>query len=155
MLPRRLVGEGAAAREAVVHLPDEVRVAQRLAPKFRRQHHGKVAEVLELRADFHVVVAVAAVLVEEHAEEGLRRACVLDRLRGEEDALRGVVVKGPVLRALDAGVGLVGRVLEEEDYAVEGLEGEQLRGVEGEEFFELDVFDAEVFDERCEDALLC
>lgn len=63
------------------------------------------------------------------------------------------MVEGAVERAIGRGVGSVGWELEEEDDAVEGLEGQQLRRVEGEELFELDVFDAEVFDEGSEDAL--
>lgn len=63
------------------------------------------------------------------------------------------MVEGPVERPVGAGVGSVGRVLEEEDDAVEGLEGCQLGGVEGQELLELDVLDAEVLDEGGEDAL--
>lgn len=64
------------------------------------------------------------------------------------------MVEGAVLRR-GRCVRRVGRVFEEEDETVEGLEGGELGGVEGEEFFELDVFDAEVLDEGGEDALDC
>lgn len=143
-----LVDEGAAAGEAVVHLSDEVGVAQGLAAELRGQDHGELAKVAQLLADLDI-----GRLVEEHAEEGLGGAGVLDGLGGEEDVLRGGVVEGAVARAVGRCVGLVGRVLEEEDDAIDGLEGEELRGVEGQELFELDVFDAEVFDERGEDTL--
>lgn len=146
--PLRLVGKGAAAREAVVHLANEVRVAKGLPPELGRQDHCEFAEILHLLANVDVPG-----LVHEHAEQGLRGTGVLDGLRGEEDALRGIVVEGAVERAIGRGVGSVGWELEEEDDAVEGLEGQQLRRVEGEELFELDVFDAEVFDEGSEDAL--
>jgi hypothetical protein len=43
-------------------------------------------------------------------------------------------------------------VFEEEDDAVEGLEGLQGGGVQGEELFELDALDAEVVEEEGEDA---
>lgn len=148
--PLRLVGKGAAAREAVVHLADEVRVAEGLAAELGRQDHCEFAKVLHLLADIDVPG-----LVHEHAKQGLRGAGVLDGLRGEEDALRGIVVKGAVQRAISRGVGSVSWEFEEEDDAVEGLEGQQLGRVEGEELFELDGFDAEVFDEGCEDALCC
>lgn len=144
-----LVGEGAAASEAVVHLADEVRVAKSLAAELWREDHCEVAKVVHLGPNVDVLR-----LVHEDAEQGLRRAGILDRLGGEEDALGGIVVEAAVEGSVGRGVGPVGRVFEEEDYAVEGLEGEELRGVEGEEFFELDVFDAEVFDEGCEDALM-
>jgi hypothetical protein len=41
-------------------------------------------------------------------------------------------------------VGRVGREFEEEDDAVDGVQLGEGIGVKGEEFFELDVFDAEV-----------
>lgn len=79
-------------------------------------------------------------------------ARILDGLRGEEDVRGGVVVEGAVLRC-GGRVGSVSRVFEEKDEAVERLEGCEFGGVEGEEFFELDIFYAEVFDEGGEDAL--
>ncbi|KAF7554478.1 hypothetical protein G7046_g6804 [Stylonectria norvegica] len=119
-----LVDKGAAAGEAVVDLADE-----------------GLADVDVGR------------LVEQHAEEGLRGAGVLDRLRGEEDVLGGRLVEGAVEGAAGRGVRLVGWVFEEEDDAVEGLEGVELRGVEGQELFKLHILDAEVLDEGGEDAL--
>lgn len=145
----RLVGKGAAAREAVVHLADEVRVAEGLAAELGRQHHCEVAEILHLRANVDL-----GRLVHEHAEKGLRGAGVLYGLRREEDALRGIVVKGAVEGAVGRGVGPVGWELEEEDDAVEGLEGQQLGRVEREELFELDVFDSEIFYKTREHALV-
>lgn len=144
-----LVGEGAAAGEAVVHLADEIRVAKGLAAELWREDHCEVAKVVHLGPNVYVLR-----LVHEDAEKGLRRAGVLDRLGGEEDALGGIVVEAAIEGPVGCGVRSVGRVFEEKDYAVEGLEGEELRGVEGEEFFELNIFDAEVFDEGCEDALV-
>lgn len=143
-----LVGEGGAAGKAVVDLADEVRVTKGLAAELWREDHCEVAKVVHLGPDVDVLR-----LVHEDAEQSLRRAGILDRLGGEEDALGGIVVEDAVEGSVGRGVGLVGRVFEEEDDAVEGLEEEELRGLEGEEFFELDVFDAEVFDEGCEDAL--
>lgn len=63
------------------------------------------------------------------------------------------MVVAAVLRARGRGIGCVRGVFEEEDDAVEGLEGEELRGVEGQKLFELYIFDAEVLDQRGEDAL--
>lgn len=64
------------------------------------------------------------------------------------------MVEGAVERAVGRGVGPVGWEFEEEDDAVEGLEGQQLGRVEREEFFELDLFDAKIFYKRGEDALV-
>ena len=61
----------------------------------------------------------------------MRSACILDRLGGKEDVFRSAIVEGAVARTFGGRVRLVGRVLEEEDDAVEGLEGEELRGLEG------------------------
>jgi len=72
---------------------------------------------------------------------------------GEEDFLGGGMVIGPVVRGRGPRVRAVGGEFEEEDYAVDRVEGGEVGGVEGEEFFELDVFYAEVFEEVCEDAL--
>lgn len=71
-LLRRLVRERAALREAVVHVPDQLAVAQRLAPELGRQHHCELAELAQRRADVDaraVTTAAAAaplVLVQEH-----------------------------------------------------------------------------------------
>lgn len=76
----RLVGEGGAAGEAVVHLADEVRVAEGLAAELGGQLDGELAEVREVGADVDVLL-----LVHQDAEEGLGGACVLDGLGGEEN----------------------------------------------------------------------
>lgn len=144
----RLVDERAAPREAVVHLADQIRVAQRLAAELGRQHHGEFAEIGQRLA--HVDVCGA---VEQHAEEGLGGARVLDRLRGEEDGLGGVTVELAVEGPVGSGVGLVRRVLEEEDDAVNGLQREEVLRIERHELFELHALDPEVLDERGEDTL--
>ena len=64
------------------------------------------------------------------------------------------MVEGAVAGTFWCRIWLVGRVLEEEDHAVDRLEGEELRGIECKKFFELNVFDAEVFDEGGKDTLL-
>ena len=63
------------------------------------------------------------------------------------------MVKGPVEWAVGRRIRAIRRVFEEKYDAVEGLQGYQLGGIEREELFELDIFDAEVLDEGCEDAL--
>lgn len=121
----RLVGKRVAAREAVVHLADEVRVAQRLAAELGRQHHGELTKVAQLLANVDRGAVSGrrpfAGLVQQYAEQRLRGACVLYRLRGEEELLRGRLVKGAIEGAIGCGVGFVGRVFEEEDDAVDGL----------------------------------
>lgn len=144
----RLVDKGTAPGKAVVHLADQIRVAQRLASEFRRQRHGELAKVLHLGPNLHVIR-----LVHEHTQQGLRRAGILYRLRREEDVLGGGVVEGPVERPVGRRIRAVGRVFEEEYDAVERLQGHQLGRVEREELFELDMLDAEVLDEGCENAL--
>jgi hypothetical protein len=83
----------------------------------------------------------------------LRAAGVLDRLRGEEEVLARGSVKVAVERLVAGVVGRVGGEFEEEDYAVDGVQLGEGVGVEGEEFFKLDVFDAEVVEEVGEYAL--
>jgi hypothetical protein len=83
-------------------------------------------------------------LVEQDAEQGLRAAGVLDGLRGEEEALRGIFVEGAVERLVAGVVGCVGGELEEEDDAVDGVELRERVGVEREELLELYVFYANV-----------
>ena len=58
-----------------------------------------------------------------------------------------------VAGSLGCRIRLIRWVLEQEAYAIDGLEGKKLRWVESEKFFELDVLDAEVFDEGGKDAL--
>lgn len=121
----RLIGKGTATGEAVVHLANEVRVTEGLTTELGRQHHSKLSKLAQLLANLDVVR-----LVEQHTQQRLRGARILDRLGGEKDVLRGRVVKGAVAGALGCRIGLVGRVLEQEDDAVDGLEGEELGGVE-------------------------
>jgi hypothetical protein len=64
------------------------------------------------------------------------------------------VVEGTVAGSLGCRIWLIGRVFEEEDHTVNGLQGEKLGWVEGKEFFELDVLDAEVLDEGGKNTLL-
>jgi hypothetical protein len=77
----------------------------------------------------------------------------LDGLRGEEEAFRGILVKGPVEGLVAGVVGGVGGELEEEDDAVDGVQLGERVGVEREELLELDVFYAEVVEQVGEDAL--
>lgn len=73
-------------------------------------------------------------------------AGVGDCLGGEEELVFGDGVVECSVEGLVAGGAVrgVGWVFEEEDDAVDGVELGQGGGVEGEEFFELDVADAEV-----------
>lgn len=64
------------------------------------------------------------------------------------------MVERAVAGSFGCRIRLVGRVFEEENHAVNRLEGEKLRWVEGEEFFELDVLDAEILDEGGKDTLI-
>jgi hypothetical protein len=131
-----------------MHLPDQIRVAQRLTTKLRRQLDGELAEISHGAANVNV-----GRLVHEDREESLRRTGILYSLHSKEDVLRSIIVVAAVLGPGGRSVGCVGRVFEEEDDTVEGLEGEELGRVEGQEFFELDIFDAEVLNQRGEDAL--
>lgn len=125
-------------------------VAQCLAPQLGGEVGGEVLEFAQLGADFYGPIFIAG-LVEEDGEEGLRAACVLDCLGGEPDrvGVGGVGGEGGEVEVAVEGFVflrlLARRVFEEEDDAdgVEGLEG--LR-VEGDEFLELDVLDAQAFD---------
>lgn len=80
-------------------------------------------------------------------------ACILDSLRGEEEVLGGCIVILPVFRCAVAVRFLAGGIFEEEDYAVDGGEGMEEGGVQCYQFFELDVFDAQVVEEEGEDTL--
>ena len=155
---RGLVDKGAALGEAVVHVADELGVGEGLAAELGGQDHGELAEVAEGGAHVNAgVCVVVGRLVEEHAEEGLGAAGVLDRLRGEPEGggLRRGVVEGPVEGlVVVCAVGGVGREFEEEDYPVDGVQLGERIGIEGEELFELHIFDAEVVEEVCEDALV-
>ena len=123
----RLVDKGAAAREAVVHVPDQLAVGQGLAAELGREDHGELAKVAQAVADVDVArlsfLGVRVVLlVEQHAQEGLGAAGVLYRLGGEEEPLAGVVVVLAVERLVGRPVRAVGRELEEEDDAVDGVQ---------------------------------
>lgn len=109
-----LAYKGAAARERVVRLADEFAVAEALAAEVRGHEAGEVFEFFERGADVDFVV-----LVQEHGEQRLGAAGVLDGLRGEEDLFCG----GGVGRAVGGDFGLflcvvAGQVFEEEDQAV-------------------------------------
>ena len=92
--------------------------------------------------------------IEHHREECLCGARVLDHLVGEEELLRPAwPAKSAINRAYRRGIRVAGGVFEEEDDAKDRCEGTELGGVEGEDLFELDALDAEIFDEGCEDAL--
>jgi 3-methyladenine DNA glycosylase/8-oxoguanine DNA glycosylase len=71
----------------------------------------------------------------------------------EEKALRGIVVEGAVERLVGRRVGLVRRVLEEEDDAVNRVEGGEAFRLECQELFELDIFDTEIVKQIGEDTL--
>ena len=60
----------------------------------------------------------------------------------------------PVVGRAVGVCALAGRVFEEEDDAVDGGELVEEGGVEGDQFFELDVFDAQVVEQEGEDSLL-
>lgn len=106
----------------------------------------KLLEVLQLLANVDF-----ALLVQQHRDQRLCAARILDRLRGEEELVCRLVVVRPVL-------GHVGRllargVLEEEDDAVDVSERPHLAGVERCELLKLHILDPELLDEVCEDSL--
>ena len=122
----RLVDERGRARERVVRVADLRRVTQSFAAEVGWEAGREVLEGAELRPNVHGVAVgrcVWGVMVEDHGENGLGAACVLDGLGGEEEALLvgGGGVVGAVLRGGGLG-GVVGAgdVFEEEDYAVDG-----------------------------------
>lgn len=145
-LLRRLVCKRATPRKAVVHLPDQIRVTQRLAPKLRRKLDSELPEVAQLFTNIDILI-----LVQQHAQQRLGSACILNRLRGEEHAGARIVVERPVLGCAGC-VGRVGGVFEEKDEAVERLQGGKFGGIEREELFELDILHTEVLDQGREDA---
>lgn len=117
----------------------------------RVAHLGR--EFLRELLEFLQVLAYLdfAVLVEQHAEQRLRAARVLDRLRSEEDVIRGLVVEGPILGRVRAS--LARRIFEEEYDAVDLSQTLELVRIERDELLELHVLDAELLDEVREDAL--
>ncbi len=75
-------------------------------------------------------------------------------LRGEEESIRCLSIVVPVKRLITfAAVWSVGRKLEEEDYAVYGMEVCELGWFERDELLELDIFDAKIVEEVGKDAL--
>lgn len=128
---RRFIDERRRARKGIVRVADERRIAQRLAAQVWREARREVLEGAELGPDVDAdaclrllgVAGEDGVLVEDHGEDGLRAAGVLDRLGGEEEP---VVCCFAVVRAVlrDVGVArLAAGPFEEEDYAVHGAVG--------------------------------
>lgn len=153
----RLVDKGTAARKRVVRVANQLRVGEGLAADLGGQRDGELAEVAKLVADvdlpgFTLLRDGRVGLVEEHAQQRLRAARVLDRLVREEEPLAGVVVEDAVFGLVGAPVGLVRGVLEEEDDAVDRVELRERVGFEREEFLELDTFYAEIGEEIGKDA---
>jgi hypothetical protein len=142
----RLIDERAALGERVVHIPDELRIAQSLASKLRREARCELLELAQLVANVNLVI-----LVQHATEERLGTASVLDRLRGEEEVLGGGMVKGTIL-GCGGRRGAIGRVFEEKYDAVDGRQGGEGIGIEGYEFFELYVLDAEVVEQESKDS---
>lgn len=117
------VDEGAGAREGVVRSADGLGVGERLAAQVRREPRREVLERAQLAADVDGRrVAGGRVLVEDHREDGLRAAGVLDRLGREEEVCAGVGVVRAVLRGCARG-RRVAQVFEEEDDAVDRAGG--------------------------------
>ena len=130
-----LVGKGAAAREAVVCLPDQAGVGEGFAKEVGGEAGGKVFEGAELWADVdgcrrRLRRRVGGVVVENYGENGLGAAGVLDGLAGEEEAV--VVDGGRGIGAILWGIR-VGRcradVFEEEDDAIDGTANRRRNGV--------------------------
>lgn len=120
-----------------MHIANEFGIAQCLAAELGRQGQCEVLEGTQRRADVDFVI-----FVEEYGEEGLCAAGILDGLRGKEEVLGGGVVVFAVFGSAGGVGGLADGVFEEKDYAVEGREGLQGCGIEGDEFLKLDIFDA-------------
>ena len=73
----------------------------------------------------------------------MRATRILDCLRREEDSLSSIVVIVPVQRFVSlAAIGLIRRVFEEEDDAVNGVKTGELGRIKAEKLLELDIFDA-------------
>ena len=123
VLALRLVREGAAAREAVVHGPYELAVAERFAAQVGGEGGGEGFEFAEVGADLDPARGGrrgGRVVVEDHTEDGLCAAGVLDCLRGKEEICVGDCV-GIVFAVLWLRLVLgVADIFEEEDYAVDG-----------------------------------
>ncbi len=77
-----------------------------------RERRGELLELFQVASNIHL-----AILVEQHAQQRLRPARILDGLRGEEDVVVGAIVEAAVLRRRRR---LLARwVPEEEDDAVD------------------------------------
>lgn len=104
-----------------------------------REIARKLLKLLQVLANLDIALAI-----QQQRNDGLRATRILYRLRGEEEVVRGVVVKGPVLGC--ACLRFARRVLEEEDDAVDGAQALELGGLERGQLFELYVLDAELLD---------
>lgn len=111
-----------------------------------RELAREVLELLELLANVDL-----ALLVQQHRDQRLSAACILDCLGCEEELVGGVVVVFAVVGSV--GRLLARRVLEEKDDAVDVAERSQRVGVECGELFELDVLNPKLLDEVREDTL--
>jgi hypothetical protein len=98
------------------HLPLHPTVATHA--HFRWELLCKLLELLQIFAYLHL-----AILVQQHAQQGLRAARVLYCLRGKEDVARRIMVEATVLWCV--GTRLAGGVLEEEYNAVDLAEASE------------------------------
>lgn len=116
-----LVDEGRRPGERVVRGADDLRVGQRLAAEVGGEARGEFLERGQLGSDVDGHGRRrGGVLVEDHGEDGLRAAGVLDRLPGEEDAVVGRVLVIGAVRRGGRVARLASNPLEEEDDAVDG-----------------------------------
>lgn len=83
----------------------------------------------------------------------MRTAGILNSLGCEEQALGSIVVEVAVQRLLCCRVWSVGRVFEEENDTVDGVEGGKRIRLKGQELFELYILDAEIIEQVGEDTL--
>lgn len=74
-------------------------------------------------------------------------------MRGEEEVFGGLIVVPPVFGGAVAVGFFASGIFEEKDYAVDGGELVEEEGIQGYQFFELDVFNAQVIEEEGEDTL--
>jgi len=149
VLALRLIGERARLGEAIVHVTNQLRVAECLAAELGGQNHGEFLEVAEVGAN---VDLAGLVLVEQHGQQSLRAARILDRLCGEEEVLCRVVVECAVERLVCGGIGAVCRILEEEDDAVDWMELRESLGLKRQQLLELHILDTKAVKKICEDA---
>lgn len=132
-----------------MHLTDAITITQRLAPKLRRKLARKLLKPLQLLPQRHALPRRrGGIHVQQHRQQRLGTARILDSLFGEEKRFRG----GREGRAGGGRGERGGGVFEEEDDAVDGGEGGEGGGVEGDELFELDAGYAEVVEEEGEDS---